>query len=275
MSTDRSSTSDRETERIVRSWLTEGTMRLPDRVLDAVLDEVPSTPQRRAWWPARRFDTMSNTMRITIAAAAVLVIAFLFINILPGRNGGVGNPAASPSPSPTSAPTGEAAAALLTRIVVAPDAGPAGMSDDKTATGQITLARPFISRPVDPAMLAQQGFIDGRYTEFSSDAGSLLSWAVLFDTAEDAERSFALYLTELESGDGYGFGPGTEAGLGDQGTCGEGDVTIPNDAGDFTLHESICLWRSGTLVLAAGGVMDATSVRAIAEGMAARAAESP
>ena len=38
---------DRETTRIVRSWLEEGATALPDRVLDAVLDQVPTTRQRR------------------------------------------------------------------------------------------------------------------------------------------------------------------------------------------------------------------------------------
>ena len=46
---------DRDTTRIVRSWLEEGATALPDRVLDAVLDQVPATSQRRSWWPAWRF----------------------------------------------------------------------------------------------------------------------------------------------------------------------------------------------------------------------------
>jgi hypothetical protein len=38
---------DRDVTSIVRSWLDEGVTALPDRVLDAVLDQVPATPQRR------------------------------------------------------------------------------------------------------------------------------------------------------------------------------------------------------------------------------------
>ena len=41
-------TTDRETTRIVRSWLQLGVDRLPERVLDAVLDVLPATPQRRS-----------------------------------------------------------------------------------------------------------------------------------------------------------------------------------------------------------------------------------
>ena len=43
-----SMSTDRDTTRIVRSWLEEGATALPDRVLDAVLDQVPATSQRRA-----------------------------------------------------------------------------------------------------------------------------------------------------------------------------------------------------------------------------------
>ncbi len=45
---------ERDVTRIVRSWLEEGATALPDRVLDTVLDQLPATSQRRAWWPARR-----------------------------------------------------------------------------------------------------------------------------------------------------------------------------------------------------------------------------
>ena len=53
---------DRDTTRLVRSWLEEGATALPDRVLDAVLDQVPATPQRRSWWPARRSADMNNRL---------------------------------------------------------------------------------------------------------------------------------------------------------------------------------------------------------------------
>jgi hypothetical protein len=55
---------DRDTTRIVRSWLEEGVTALPDRVLDAVLDQLPATPQRRAAWPVRRLLDMHIPMRL-------------------------------------------------------------------------------------------------------------------------------------------------------------------------------------------------------------------
>jgi hypothetical protein len=96
---------DRDVTRIVRSWMDEGVTQLPDRVLDLVLDQLPATPQRRAWWPARRSPVMNNALRIAVAAAAVLVVALIGIQLFGGAN--VGGPGPSPSQSepPSLAPT--------------------------------------------------------------------------------------------------------------------------------------------------------------------------
>ena len=90
---------ERDVTRIVRSWLDEGVTQLPDRVLDAVLDQIPATPQRRADWLARRFPRMNNFVRITVAAAAVILVAIVGIKLLP--LGGVGGPGVSPTPTAT------------------------------------------------------------------------------------------------------------------------------------------------------------------------------
>src|SRR5690606_36009570 len=94
---------DPDTTRIVRSWLDEGVTQLPDRVLDAVLDQVPATPQRRVtWWPARRLSTMNTTLKFGLAAVVVAVAALIGINSL-GTPSNVGGP--GPAPDPTVEPT--------------------------------------------------------------------------------------------------------------------------------------------------------------------------
>lgn len=91
---------DRDTTRIVRSWLDEGVTVVPDRVLDAVLDQVPATSQRRAWWPARRFPFVNSTaLRIGVVAAVLIIAAVIGVRFLPG-SGSVGGP-----PAPTARPT--------------------------------------------------------------------------------------------------------------------------------------------------------------------------
>jgi hypothetical protein len=93
---------DHDVTRIVRSWLEEGTMALPDRVLDAVLDQVPTTPQRRAWWPARRFLQLNTATRIAIAAVAAVVLALAGIGLLLPRPNTARPPVtATPSPTPS------------------------------------------------------------------------------------------------------------------------------------------------------------------------------
>lgn len=97
---------ERDETRIVRSWLEDGVTALPDRVLDAVLDQLPATPQRRAtWWPVRRNRSMTSSMRLVTAAVAVAgIIAIGGYAVLNGPivpPGTDGSPTASASPSPT------------------------------------------------------------------------------------------------------------------------------------------------------------------------------
>jgi hypothetical protein len=103
---------DRDVNRIVRSWLEEGATALPDRVLDGVLDQLPATPQRRAPWPVRRFSEMNNLARFAIAAAAVVAVAVVGLNLMQ-RSDGPGGVTATASPPPTSSPNPSASIPTL------------------------------------------------------------------------------------------------------------------------------------------------------------------
>jgi len=99
---------ERDVTRIVRSWLRTDEHESADRVLDNVLARLDATPQRRSWWPAWRIADMNTYAKLLIAAAAVVVVAVVGINLLPGgssvgASGPSVPPAASPSPSPTRA----------------------------------------------------------------------------------------------------------------------------------------------------------------------------
>jgi len=89
---------DRDVTRIVRSWMDEGVNVLPDRVLDAVLDQLPATPQRPAWWPTRRFPTMNTYARLGFVAAAIVLATVVGVGLF--ARSGVGGPPPGPSPSP-------------------------------------------------------------------------------------------------------------------------------------------------------------------------------
>lgn len=96
---------DRDTTRAVRSWLEEGVSALPDRVLDAVLDQLPATRQRRAgWWRAWRLIRTHKAMAYSGVAVALLLVVAQGIGLLaqpgPGRGASVGVPAATPNELP-------------------------------------------------------------------------------------------------------------------------------------------------------------------------------
>lgn len=112
---------DRDTTRIVRSWLRTDEHESADRVLDAVLDRLDTTPQRRAtWWPARRISTMNTTLKVGLAAVVVAVAALIGINYLAAPNVGGPGPA-EPTPTPTPEPTPTATP------VAEPSSTPAGL----------------------------------------------------------------------------------------------------------------------------------------------------
>jgi hypothetical protein len=103
----------------------EGRTRLPDHVLDAVLDQLPATPQRRPGWSARRIADMNPIAKYAIATAAVVVIAIVGLNLLGARGtNNVGGSPPSPSPvasPPTSAATSAAPSSSL--LPITPSSG--------------------------------------------------------------------------------------------------------------------------------------------------------
>lgn len=96
---------ERDTTRIVRSWLEGGVTDLPDRVLDAVLEQLPATPQRHPWWSARRFLRMNNPLKLAIAAGAVFTAGIIGLNLLPRAAQPGAGAVASATPTSTPVPT--------------------------------------------------------------------------------------------------------------------------------------------------------------------------
>jgi hypothetical protein len=92
---------DRDTTRLVRSWLEEGVTRLPDRVLDSVLDQVPATRQRRRLWSWPRIAKPPSLAPLAAAATIAVVMLIGFALVF-----GPGGPA-TPEPSPTTGPTAQ------------------------------------------------------------------------------------------------------------------------------------------------------------------------
>jgi hypothetical protein len=113
-------TTRKELDRSISAWLeAEAPRRAPDDVLEASRDRIRNTRQRWSWWPARRPTDMNNFAKVLFAAAAVVAVAVVAINLLPGGGSGTGGVPPSPSmsptvpPSPSMSPTPEPTASLV------------------------------------------------------------------------------------------------------------------------------------------------------------------
>ena len=127
---------DRDTTRIVRSWLRTDEHESADRVLDAVLEALDTTPQRRAGWPAWRTPTMNRFLAIGLGAAAVVVVLLLGSQFL-GSSTGLGGPGVEATPEPTPSPS--AGAAFPRPIVVTNTDSPVQTTVSAESPGWIPL----------------------------------------------------------------------------------------------------------------------------------------
>jgi hypothetical protein len=143
---------DRDTTRVVRSWLRTDEHESADRVLGAVLDRLDATPQRRAkWWPVRRNPPVNRFLTFGLAAAAVVVVLFIGSQLLGSPGGNVGGPGDEPTQTPaasvadpTVAPTPSASATWTgipegTTVVTNTDGAPVQVTVDITSPGWVAL----------------------------------------------------------------------------------------------------------------------------------------
>jgi hypothetical protein len=89
------------TERILDAYLAPEADRLPDRVIDAALDQIARTPQRRALRVPWRLPTMSALTRATGIAAVALVAVVGAGGLIYLNASGPGGPGGRATPAPT------------------------------------------------------------------------------------------------------------------------------------------------------------------------------
>ena len=89
-------TQQRDIERLLDHWFSDGPTEAPDRVIDVVADRIERQPQRPAWRFHLREIHVNTMLRAGIAVAAVVVVAFIGFKLLPGQSGGTGGPAPDP-----------------------------------------------------------------------------------------------------------------------------------------------------------------------------------
>lgn len=93
-------TVQRDTDQLIRAFLDEGRDELPDRAYDTVRARIDHTRQRVILGPWRE-EQVQRYATFAIAAAAIVLIAVIGLQFLPG-SGGIGG---QPTPTPTTAPT--------------------------------------------------------------------------------------------------------------------------------------------------------------------------
>jgi hypothetical protein len=103
---------DRDLDRVLETWLSEGNSEMPDRLFDAITDRIERVPQARIARLHLRFSDMQPNQRFAAAAAIILLVVvggFAVLGRFSDRSSG--GPAASPVP-PTAVPSATASASV-------------------------------------------------------------------------------------------------------------------------------------------------------------------
>ena len=108
-------THDRDIERLLDHWFTDGPEQASDRVLDVVVDRVGRQRQRPTWRLDWRLPTMTPTFKFGVAVVAVGIVVIIGFGLLRGPLANVGAPVASPSPSVIPASPSATAGAVVPR----------------------------------------------------------------------------------------------------------------------------------------------------------------
>jgi hypothetical protein len=135
---------NRDIERFLDAWLTDGPTVAPDRVLDVLVDRIERQRQRPVWRLDWRRYTMNPTIKLAAAVLAVAIVAVIGYSVLPAGSTAVGGPPPA-SPAPTATPTAipSAAASFYTR-------GRCGLPSS-TCRGRLA-AGTYTSRAFEPAL---------------------------------------------------------------------------------------------------------------------------
>jgi hypothetical protein len=116
----------RDIERILDQWFSDGPTVVPDRVIDVATDRIERQSQRPAWRLDWRQLAMNRTFMMATAVAAIAIVAILGYNLLPAGLAGVGGAGSTPTPSPSPIPIVDgplAAGTYALNLASIPDSG--------------------------------------------------------------------------------------------------------------------------------------------------------
>jgi hypothetical protein len=214
-------TRDRDIERVLETWLRDGSTEMPDRVFDTVLDRVGRQPQRPLARIQLRVRDMTPFLRVA-AIAAVLIVALgagyaLLLRPTTPRVGSVTpapitapsvaprDPSAAPSTSSSSVPS-SGTVALPAELVggwIAPERAIPALGGSGSgflvlaidAEGFTTARINLTGNPLyvgRTSSLQQDSTVAGRLTIHSNDRTTVGSQAVLCRSADVGEYTWAV-----------------------------------------------------------------------------------
>ncbi|CAN5597369.1 hypothetical protein BH23CHL7_BH23CHL7_22280 [soil metagenome] len=254
-------TTERDLDRLLSGWLAEGSDRVPEWAVWSALDAVAQTPQRRRW--RRQLDEtvgrLTSITRLSVVAAGLLALAVVYVAYRGGLDIGL---------APRILTEQDLAA-----IVVWEDTMPSDWILDGLETNYFSVMTTPV-RTMEAEEFAERaeltGYTAGRITYFTGPDSVFISWATLFETAEQSDSALDLYLFEQASPEGWGVGPATNVELGDEGYLLTGETRVlMGDAPGDPVPMQIYLWRRSNVVLAAAGWFDydPTQLAEVARGM--------
>jgi hypothetical protein len=257
---------ERDSDRQLRDWASEGIDMAPERFVWAALDEIERVPQRAGW--RTRLEGLAIRLRPAaglVGAAAVVVVAIAVVARVVAPNLGPGR-------------VRDFVTADLPGIVLWEDTIPATWTLDNLVSNPWEVSVIPI-RSMSGAELDNypepDGLLAGRFVNGLGPDLAFMSWAALFDSDSQAAAALPFYEHQMEAADAWGLGPGEPIAFGDGGRIFTGETTafVGPPTGTDPLRGQVYLWRDGNLLLAVGGYFDydATELRALAEAIAARA----
>ena len=257
---------ERDSDRQLRAWASEGIDRAPERFVWAALDQIENVPQRTAW--RTRFDGLAIRLwpaAAVVGAAAVIVVALAILARVIAPNLGVG----VPRPFAT---------ADLPGIVLWEDTIPTGWTLDNLVSNpwevSVIPIRSMTGAEID-AHPEPDGLLAGRFVNGLAPDIAFMSWATLFESDFQADQALPFYEREMEAAEAWGLGPGEPITFGDGGHVFTGETTafLGPPTGVDPTSAQIYLWRHGNLLLAVGAFdnYDRAELRALAEALNARA----
>jgi WD40 repeat protein len=178
-------THERDIDRLLDHWLSEGPSEVADRVVLSVADRIDRQPQRPAWRFLRRPTIMTSSIRWAAVFVALALVAVLGFAVLggPSDSGIVGvspsdsaaatdSPRSQVSPTPTASPEGPLGGGLILAHERGKE-GALGVYEIDAGTGERTLLGTLPGSSIPSFQYAFQWATDRAHAFITSRSGRL------------------------------------------------------------------------------------------------------